>query len=149
MWALAWEKTELVGHACTLCSPKSQLLPGQMAVFGVLNGNRGVHICPSIMSHWVSPLTWMPARLLPNSCNVISLRLLLWTLISPASVGDLWPSTHFAVPPKSRLLEQLVVSVCVSLTLSSSCPWSLERLFAPWNFSISLPTSWEVEGGAA
>lgn len=39
-----------VTHA--LSTPqKSQLLPGQMAMFGVLNGNHSIHISPSIMSH--------------------------------------------------------------------------------------------------
>lgn len=53
---LTWEhwlerrENSWVMHA--LSTPqKSQLLPDQMAVFGVLNGNCGAHTFPSIMIH--------------------------------------------------------------------------------------------------
>lgn len=94
---------------------------------------------PPLWATKVSPLMWIPAGLLPDSWNGISLRLPLWTLISPASIWGQWPSIHFAVPLKSCILEPWVLSVCVSLTLSSSYPWSLERVFAPWNFLLLFP----------
>lgn len=103
-------------------------------------------LSPPSWSTEVSPLTWMPAGLLPNSWNVMSMRLPFWTLTSlcvcrrPVAIHSLCCATEVMSPWAEG-------PVCVSLTLSSSCPWSLERFFASWNFSFCSPTHLLGSGG--